>query len=213
MSKTGKAIFELRCRLRRTTLRQTRINQEQDSSQMLRRHFHLPNCQGSSSWIGQQLHIRCLYSCPSKIYCTKGKMFIFVFWQWDNIRCILSLTSRTQETFCVGSTSVKTSGICKFRTIYVAIYSPTLALVGGLWEAGVRCMKYHLKRLVGVTAFTFEEVRTLMTQVEACLNSRLLTAFSMRQMTSSTLVQETSWLVHLVHVLLTLTCLIGLLSV
>jgi hypothetical protein len=27
---------------------------------------------------------------------------------------------------------------------------------GGLWEAGVRSMIYHLKRLVGATTFTFE---------------------------------------------------------
>jgi hypothetical protein len=169
--------------------------------------FHSPSCQGSSTWISQQFHIRRLYRCPSKVYCTKEKMFKFVFWQWDNIRYISSLTSGTQETFCVRGTSVKTYGIRKFRTIYVAFYSTTLATVGGLWEAGVRCMKYHLKRLVGVTAITFE-VRTLMTQAQACLNSRPLNSFSMSQMTSSTLVQETSWLVHLVHVLLSLTCLI-----
>jgi hypothetical protein len=90
----------------------------------------------------------------------------------------------------------------------VAFYSSTLATVGGLWEAGVRCIKYHLKKLVGVTAFTFEEVRTLITQVQAYLNSRPITAFSMSQMTPSTLVQKISRLVYLVHILLSLTCLI-----
>lgn len=51
---------------------------------------------------------------------------------------------------------------------------PSAPHFGGLWEAGVRSLKHHLRRVVGEHALTYEEYATLLARVEACLNSRPL---------------------------------------
>jgi hypothetical protein len=55
---------------------------------------------------------------------------------------------------------------------------PSAPHQGGLWEAGVKRTKYHLKRVIGENRLTFEEFQTLLCQVEACMNSRPLCALS-----------------------------------
>lgn len=47
---------------------------------------------------------------------------------------------------------------------------------GGLWEAAVKSMKYHLNRVTNGQTLTYEELDTLITKIESVLNSRPLIA-------------------------------------
>jgi hypothetical protein len=48
----------------------------------------------------------------------------------------------------------------------------------GLWEAAVKSMKYHLRRTLGAHIATYQELSTLLAEIEACLNSRPLCTLS-----------------------------------
>ncbi|GFX67394.1 integrase catalytic domain-containing protein [Trichonephila clavipes] len=53
---------------------------------------------------------------------------------------------------------------------------PRAPSFGGLWEASVKSIKYHLKRVVSGSNLTYEEFLTVCIQIEGILNSRSLCA-------------------------------------
>ncbi|XP_058817100.1 uncharacterized protein LOC131680402 [Topomyia yanbarensis] len=46
---------------------------------------------------------------------------------------------------------------------------------GGLWEAAINSAQKHFIRVLGDTKLAFDDMETLLTQIECCLNSRPLT--------------------------------------
>lgn len=55
---------------------------------------------------------------------------------------------------------------------------PYASHFGGLFEAGVKSFKHHFYRVVGTRTLTYDEMHTLLCQVEAILNSRPLCVLS-----------------------------------
>ncbi|UYV82191.1 hypothetical protein LAZ67_21001303 [Cordylochernes scorpioides] len=56
---------------------------------------------------------------------------------------------------------------------------PSAPNFGGIWEAGIKSFKFHLLRCLKSQILTYEELSTLTTQIEACLNSRPICPLSL----------------------------------
>lgn len=64
------------------------------------------------------------------------------------------------------------------NSIRFSFIPPYSAHFGGLWEAGIKSCKSHLHRVVGNANLTYEEFSTMLTQIEAVLNSRPMSPLS-----------------------------------
>ncbi|XP_055622603.1 uncharacterized protein LOC129766160 [Toxorhynchites rutilus septentrionalis] len=67
---------------------------------------------------------------------------------------------------------------CEKSAIEWHLIPPRSPHFGGLWEAGVRSAKYHLKRITGTANMNFEQYTTVLTRIEAILNSRPISPIS-----------------------------------
>lgn len=55
-------------------------------------------------------------------------------------------------------------------------FNPSLSpWMGGIWERGIGSIKYHLKRTIKDRVLTYEQLSTVLIQIEAILNSRPIT--------------------------------------
>lgn len=64
---------------------------------------------------------------------------------------------------------------CGITWHFIPAKSPSF---GGLWECNVKSAKFHMKRILGNSSLTFEGLYTVITQIEAVMNSRPITPMS-----------------------------------
>lgn len=67
---------------------------------------------------------------------------------------------------------------CAQENINWKFIPPRSPHFGGLWEAGVKSVKYHLVRIIGKASLTYEELNTTICRIEGCLNSRPISPLS-----------------------------------
>ncbi|XP_070075756.1 uncharacterized protein [Drosophila takahashii] len=100
----------------------------------------------------------------SKIYSDNGTNFIGAKRSLDEMQELLS--SQTHKDTV--SSTLADDGI------QWLLIPPRAPHWGGKWESAVRCVKLHLRRITGNSTLTFEQMRTLLAQISAVINSRPL---------------------------------------
>lgn len=105
---------------------------------------------------------------PSEVYCDNGGCFRGASNQLADLYKLFA--SAGHQTLVQEYAS--NQGI-KFH--FTPSYSPVFA---GLAEAAVKSMKFHLKRIILKSILTYEQLITVLTQIEAVLNSRPLLPMS-----------------------------------
>nr|XP_044249383.1 uncharacterized protein LOC123002820 [Drosophila takahashii] len=102
--------------------------------------------------------------------------------------CPQHIHSDNGKTFVGASTSLSKDFIEATRSLILSNYSlqnvtwhfnpPAAPHMGGLWEAGVKSFKAHFYKHTAGGKYTFEELATLLSKIEACLNSRPISPMS-----------------------------------
>ena len=105
---------------------------------------------------------------PEHIYSDNGTNFVGAN---RELREIYDLLDTADFKQAIGSFALSKSTEWHFNP-------PLSPHFGGLWEAAVKSFKHHLKRVLKDQKFTYEQLNTLLIEIEAILNSRPLCAFS-----------------------------------
>ncbi|XP_036145656.1 uncharacterized protein LOC118646575 [Monomorium pharaonis] len=99
--------------------------------------------------------------CPQRIYSDNATNFVGAKNEIKEIQEFINSNVRNiSDEFCIP------------HNIEWKFIPPASPHMGGLWEAGIKSCKFYLKRIIGGGLLTFEELSTVLIQIEACLNSR-----------------------------------------
>ncbi|CAG9126253.1 unnamed protein product [Plutella xylostella] len=103
------------------------------------------------------------YSKPNTIFSDNGRNFVGLM---------------NDFTKFLGKCSSEIIDYATSQNIKFSFIPPFSPNFGGLWEAGVKSCKYHLRRVIGNSHLTYEEFNTVLAQIQAVLNSRPLSPLS-----------------------------------
>lgn len=105
---------------------------------------------------------------PSDIYCDNASTF----------KCADAELSKLYKAYNSKEHQANVQAFSAEKGInfhFIPCYSP---IVGGLWESNVKVTKYHLKRTVQKALLTYEQLNTVLCEIEGILNSRPLLPMS-----------------------------------
>ncbi|CAG9135326.1 unnamed protein product [Plutella xylostella] len=92
----------------------------------------------------------------------------------DQAKCFIAADKEIQS-FLQNSNLESDLAQLNIKFLFTPAYSPHF---NGITEAAVKSTKYHLRRILKEVHFTYEEMYTYLTQIEAILNSRPITPLS-----------------------------------
>ncbi|XP_065091295.1 uncharacterized protein LOC135712267 [Ochlerotatus camptorhynchus] len=105
---------------------------------------------------------------PDQIYCDNATNFVGARRQLSELDRMFQQQQFQQQ---LSAEAARDSITFKF----IPAKSPNF---GGLWEAAVKSLKGHMRKVIGNRMLKQDEMLTVVTQIEACLNSRPLTPLS-----------------------------------
>lgn len=95
----------------------------------------------------------------------------------DNGTCFVGAEKEIARAFREWRKDGTVDAIANKGTVWTFM-TPAAPHQGGIYEAAVKSMKFHLKRVVGSRVMEQEQFRTLLCKIEAVMNSRPLTALT-----------------------------------
>jgi len=131
-------------------------------------HIEVVTSSNTGAFLPALRHFTAYRVKPKTIYSENGNKFQGAANEQHEIYKMLQSTSQMARVQDILATEK-----CKYK--FIPQHGPHF---GGLWEATVKSMKYHLQRILGAHVATYEELSTLLAEIQPCLHSRSLCALS-----------------------------------
>lgn len=127
-------------------------------------HLELASDLSTNAYIATLKRFTARRGVPGDIFCDNGTNFVGARRQLNDFQHLFK-QQQQQELISKFSTNIG---------VNFHFNPPSAPHMGGIWEAGVKAVKTHLKKVLTEARLTFEEFSTVLCQVEACVNSRPL---------------------------------------